>query len=297
MTTMKMKKIIYALGLLATQSAFAAAPVSISGPEPAIASSYEADTAHIFTYTVTNNVVGKSFPITVSGISSPVSRTNGIAFLPIDDDCKDALPEGPSTCVIRILIKPTTSNSGQSFNQVLSINYQGRTPLIENIAFSVPGPTPTGPLVIYTTMALTNGNRGGITGADALCQADTQCPFGTTCKAILVDGTVRTASPTLNWVLQPSTQYANTSGQVIGTTNTSSVFSFPLTNALPTSATVWTGLNVDWTTSTSTCNAWTSASTSVFGSSGESTSTSNTFINAALDLCSDVQPLYCAQQP
>ena len=119
-----------ALCLFAVQSAIAAVPVTMSGPSPAIAGSYNAGDANTFTYTITNNVPNKSFPITASGISNPVSRTT------VSNDCGSTLPKGPSICNIGILIAPQASDAGKTFNQILSVNYQGRIPLTSNLAFS-----------------------------------------------------------------------------------------------------------------------------------------------------------------
>ena len=129
-----MKWIAYlcsSLCLFAVQSVIAAVPVTMSGPSSAIASSYNAGDSNIFTYTITNNVPNKSFPITVSGISGPASRTT------VTNDCGSNLPIGPSTCFIGMLIAPQAKDSNKSFNQTLLINYQGRVPLMSDIAFSV----------------------------------------------------------------------------------------------------------------------------------------------------------------
>lgn len=132
-----MKWITYICGslcLFAANSVIAAPPVTMSGPTPAIAGSYAIGSSNTFTYTITNNVPNKSFPITVTGISGPVSRVT------VANDCGSSLPKGPSTCNIGVLIAPTSGDEGSSFNQNLTINYQGRTPLVKNITFSVTSP-------------------------------------------------------------------------------------------------------------------------------------------------------------
>jgi hypothetical protein len=120
--------------------ALASQPVTISDPSPSIDSSYKVGETKTVIYTVTNNVPGQSEPITVTGISVPVSR------VAVAHDCGNALPIGPSTCNIGILIAPIISEVGQSINQSLIVNYQGRTPLIKSIAFTVqPAPPPPPP--------------------------------------------------------------------------------------------------------------------------------------------------------
>ena len=117
-----------------THPAFATLPVTISSPTPAISSSYNVGSSTTITHTITNNVSNLSFPITVSGISSPITRTT------VANDCSHTLPAGTSTCDIGISIAPTLTNAGSSINQTLSVNYQGRTPLTSNLTFSVTVP-------------------------------------------------------------------------------------------------------------------------------------------------------------
>ena len=72
----------------------------------------------------------------------------------------------------------------------------------------------------------------GITGADSLCGADPQCPAGKVCKAIISDNDTRVACAlsesgvplcgsgyAKDWVLTADTDYVNTSGVFLGTTN------------------------------------------------------------------------------
>ena len=130
-----MKGITCTAGLMTLfimNSAIAEPPVTISGPSPAIASFLNIGTTNSYTYTITNNVPHASFPLSIEGLLSPVSRTS------VSNDCGSSLPAGPSSCHIGITIAPTLSNSGQMINQTLSANYQGRVPLKQAISFSVP---------------------------------------------------------------------------------------------------------------------------------------------------------------
>lgn len=122
----------FLISLLMIRSVDAAAivPVILSDPSPFIASSYAVGDSVLITYTITNNVRSR-FPITVSGISSPVTRTT------VSNDCGNILPMGPSTCNIGLTIAPASGMEGQSINQTLSIDYQGRVPLKSPISFSV----------------------------------------------------------------------------------------------------------------------------------------------------------------
>lgn len=145
--------------LFVAQTAHAAIPVTMSGPVPAIASSYDAGASNTFIYTITNNVPKKRFPITVKGISSPVTRTT------VSNDCGNMIPTGPSTCKIGVLIAPTSDNAGNSINQNLSVDYRGRRPLIANIAFSVPG-TPAPALLTAVGRDNTGSSLGLIAVSD-----------------------------------------------------------------------------------------------------------------------------------
>jgi hypothetical protein len=113
-------------------SAFAIAPVVLSGPSPAISSHYTVNTSNTVIYTVKNNVP-KSFPLSVSGISNGIKRTT------VTGDCGNTLPAGPSTCNIGLNINPANGQIGSTINQTLQIDYQGRTPLKSSISFSVSG--------------------------------------------------------------------------------------------------------------------------------------------------------------
>jgi hypothetical protein len=130
----KMKLIRYMsfLLLFISHDMHAAAAVTLSDPSPSIATTYHVGTSHTLIYTVTNHVPRARFPITVNGLSTPVTRIS------VPDDCGNTLPAGPSTCKIGIQIAPAANHTGLSFNQTLSINYQVRAPLTKNIIFSVP---------------------------------------------------------------------------------------------------------------------------------------------------------------
>jgi len=137
-----MKRTILAsclISLFTLQTANATEPVIISDASPPIANTYDVGDSTVVIYTMTNNVPGQIVPISITGISAPVTRTA------VAKDCGNVLPAGPSTCNIGIRIGPTVEYAGQSINQNLTINYLGRLPLIKNISFSVkelPPPPP-----------------------------------------------------------------------------------------------------------------------------------------------------------
>lgn len=97
------------------------------------------------------------------------------------------------------------------------------------------------------------GNNA-IEKADAFCNGDPNKPTGATYKALIVDGVVRDAKTRTNWVLEPSTTYYRSRGDVeIGTTTSSAIFGaayVPLTNgaeAPPQSSEEWSNRQNAWT--------------------------------------------------
>jgi hypothetical protein len=127
--------------------------------------------------------------------------------------------------------------------------------------------------VIFEVAATGSGNMGGVTGADALCNAS--LPTGvSSAKALLVDGSTRVACTSSNcatggatehvdWVLTANTTYYMSDGvTVFGTTDSIGLFNFPLTTAMnSTGNPVQTGMNGQtgslWVAH-GTCSAWTS---------------------------------------
>ncbi|AHE66865.1 WD40/YVTN/BNR-like repeat-containing protein [Legionella oakridgensis] len=127
-----MALVLYPIFLFIIKSAKAAIPVILSGPNPALANTYMIGSSTTLIYTITNNVPQSSFPISIRGISNPISRVT------VANDCGNTLPAGPSICNLGIKISPTQTIAGLSINQTLLVDYQGRRPLSATMAFSVP---------------------------------------------------------------------------------------------------------------------------------------------------------------
>lgn len=140
----KNKAIIGAFLTNAIHIAAAQAPVTLSGPTPAIDASYSVGSEATVTYTLANYAPSNS-PISVT-VESPLSRVNSSS-----NDCGTSLKAGspthPSTCQVSIKIKPNNSDSRQTINQTVSVNYQGRSPLTSPVSFTVPAL----PYVLVTT--------------------------------------------------------------------------------------------------------------------------------------------------
>lgn len=124
--------IAYVVCGLWVNSAIAVIPFTLSGPVPALSTDYRVGTTNTYIYTLTNKVKGLAVPLTVSGLSGPTSRTTVV------NDCRNQTPVGPSTCNIGVTIAPTSGNAGQTYQQTLAVDYQGRTPLTTSLKFTVP---------------------------------------------------------------------------------------------------------------------------------------------------------------
>ena len=163
---------------------------------------------------------------------------------------------------------------------------------------------------IYVTTNSNWGNQGGINGADSRCNNDIKHPYGTTFKAMLVDGINRIACTTngcsggasehVGWVLKANTTYFRMDSTVIGTTNSVGLLPSSLTNSISSSVlSVWTGLvnsgAGEWTTSANTCGAWT-ISASGNGVTGGSNGTNFLATSIGSLSCSSGGYLYCAEQ-
>ena len=163
------------------------------------------------------------------------------------------------------------------------------------------------PCTIFVTSTNVDGNLGGIAGADSLCMSDPNYPGAGTYKAMLVDGINRVATITQNtgdgqvdWVLQPNTDYVQADGVTpIMTTDNNGLFVFgTLTNSISTTAKiVWTDMLASWISNTTNCSAWTSNSSTVNGTYGDSTSLIGAAVGVETLSCDTAtMALYCVQQ-
>lgn len=165
-----------------------------------------------------------------------------------------------------------------------------------------------GPKYVFSTASAFNGNLGGVSGADAKCAADGQA-VGGIYRALIVSGSVRRACSTaqcsggtgehIDWVLAANQEYRRSGGvTVVGTTGSTGLFAFPLTNAFAASGTYWTGLKSDWlsgATPTFDCASWSGTATNGhFGTSG--TSVTAIADGPAGDPCAVTHRLICVQQ-
>ncbi|WP_167881101.1 DUF1554 domain-containing protein [Leptospira gomenensis] len=174
---------------------------------------------------------------------------------------------------------------------------------------------------------LTDGDIGGISGADTLCRtaaASLPSSFGspTEYKAMLMDESGE-RDLTHNWVLHPNTSYLNvkksslnpTDSRIVFTTNSQAMFSnFPMSNSIivdgarPPNTYIFTGIRTDTPSSIGTwlpgagrsCFNWTSTST---GTTYASIGLPNDISVYAIDRgysaatgCNSTHGLYCVRQ-
>lgn len=159
--------------------------------------------------------------------------------------------------------------------------------------------------ILFKKTNTSTGNLGGLTGADAQCNAASNKPVTGTYKAVVTHTTLRRACTTANctnpaenidWVLYPNITYVRPTGETIGTTNAAGIFIFPLNNEIDTAGfTPRTGLYLNWT-SWSNCNNWTDGTGSYTSSIANSNAKDNSTIYFNDVSCSNLYTLYCAEQ-
>ncbi len=167
--------------------------------------------------------------------------------------------------------------------------------------------------IIFVTAATHNGDfdsgSGGAAGADAFCMGDANYPGSGTFKALIVEGGLgRTACSTadcsggssehIDWIISANTTYYQDDETTeIGTTTSSGIFEFPVTNAFTTSIEeIWTGLLGDWTTDLTTCVGWTDGTGLEIGTYGDTTSNTANTISFTQSGCNDTKKIACVEQ-
>lgn len=148
-------------------------------------------------------------------------------------------------------------------------------------------------------VAVSNGNLGGVAGADALCTTGKPAGFGTV-KAILGDLTNRRAcgsgttgatctgssSGRLDWIFTAGEDICSADSTIfIGTTDFNALLSSPVANIATGGL---TGFNIYWGSNDSNCSNWTSTSgTAIAGTPiAEYTAPS----------CNAAATIYCVEQ-
>lgn len=167
------------------------------------------------------------------------------------------------------------------------------------------------PKRFFKLSTVIGGNLGGISGADASCNADGARPStSSTYKAFIVGATVRracitpqctAASENIDWVLKPLTTYLRSDGvTVIGKTNSAGILAFPLSASLGAGTSYYlTGLAADWTTG-SFCTGsgtWTGTMSATNVNGGrENFNTTNAIFDSQVVCTSSTNNLMCVEQ-
>lgn len=160
-----------------------------------------------------------------------------------------------------------------------------------------------GNMKIFVTSSSYTGNLGGISGADEKCMSDANYPGEGDYRALLSDGSSRSADK--DWVIIAGVKYVQADDEtVIGTANEDSVFKFPLSAAFQTSGTTlpyWSGLSATWEGQSSVvdnCQNWTSANALYSGPIGRAEDKTSTAIydSGVLTGCNTSVRLVCVEQ-
>lgn len=141
---------------------------------------------------------------------------------------------------------------------------------------------------------------GGLSGVDAKCAAEKPADLpgtGSDYQALLM-ASGGSRDQTSNWVLFPDMEYRAQSNAVLGTTNSVSIFTFPLQSSLGTNEDIFTGIKIvtstSWIVSSSTCADWTAGGPNA--NSGLRDVTTSGFISNGTFSCGGaVASLYCVQ--
>jgi hypothetical protein len=174
---------------------------------------------------------------------------------------------------------------------------------------SAPTPEYSGTRRIFLIDSNSQGNLGGIAGADSMCNSDANKPsYSGTFKAMITGATRRactssfcTTSGTsehIDWVFTANTPYMRVDGTDIGTTTENGVFSFNLANAFTaTGSEVWTAMYTSWTSRASNCLEWTSDSGSQTTNVGNSVAVTSNLLTIYSQFCDRNLKFFCVEQP
>ncbi|TGL87513.1 DUF1554 domain-containing protein [Leptospira congkakensis] len=148
------------------------------------------------------------------------------------------------------------------------------------------------------------GDFGGVSGADAICQSESKCPLGSSCKAMILNGTTRIASLTANvgdgqvdWVLKPNAYYYLADGTtLISNTGSTSLLQVPLVNVIgAVTFGAWFGSATGWVYGPNHCNGWTDNTAFYTGNALRTQNSDATFFGGNFS-CSNQSNLLCVEQ-
>lgn len=150
---------------------------------------------------------------------------------------------------------------------------------------------------IFNVLTGTRPGNFGATASEAITFLDGLCAtdFGASFKAFIASS-VR--NPSIDWVLKPNTEYRRSdSTTIIGTTNSNSVFNFPLDNSItPSWSQYWSGFDANWNLSSNNCSDWTNGTNSTTGSAGNGENNNSGSISYSTPSCNLTSYIICVEQ-
>lgn len=202
------------------------------------------------------------------------------------------------------------TNGTQYYYRAFAFDSAGNFSSISTATASPFVPCGAGSCRIFVTSAQYDGNLGGITGADAKCNADAAKPNASTYKALLAFADVRRGCTSVNcggatgieqtvdWPLFPNMTYVRADGTtIIGFSGGNALLPASLTNSIGSGGgQTWTGLNSDWTGNTSNCTGWSEGSSGSSGIRGTQNSVTPTAWSNSFNSCNAPRALYCVEQ-
>ena len=204
-------------------------------------------------------------------------------------DASVAFGTNPGTNVVVVSETQITVNSPAGTGTVdVRVTTPGGTSAInsnDEFTYTVP--------VIYLTTSTYNGNLGGLSGADAKCNSDTNKPGGFasayTYKALLFGNASTTVGRTYYRADGVTIIAVATTTNLTGTTS-SGTTATSLQNSISTeNKNIYTGAG-----GSSTCTNWTSTSSSA--QTGSSNSTISSYWRVTSSSCSALKSIYCVSQ-
>ncbi|MBL8923751.1 MAG: hypothetical protein JNJ54_33155 [Myxococcaceae bacterium] len=160
-------------------------------------------------------------------------------------------------------------------------------------------PRPTTPRRLFVTSLTFNGNLGGLSGADTLCQNVAGArTLGGTWRALVATSTIRPGERALRdgpfTLLDGGVVFPNRAALTFGLPTTLAItneLGVPVSNAL-----FWSGASATGGASAQTCSSWTSQSGSVTGAIGDTGTTTQRFSwNGGTDTCVTQRRLLCVE--
>lgn len=153
--------------------------------------------------------------------------------------------------------------------------------------------TKAGNTRIFQTSATYNGNLGGLSGADTICQTAAVAAgyTGSYWMAILSDS-ISNAKDRLS-ITYPVVKASSTSTTI----SSSNLWSGSISNTIGTLNSTWTGSDSGGNLSGSPCNDWASNLSSYITSYGYGTLTTSQWLTYSTTNCGASLALYCIEQP